>query len=89
MTNKYNTVLYTGVTREIRVRVLKHKSKKYPKSFTAQYNVNKLVYYEAFDSLVEAIRREKQIKAGSRGSKVDLINSFNPDWHDLSGVLPD
>jgi putative endonuclease len=89
MTNKSGSVLYTGVTSDIKGRMLKHKMKKYPRSFTARYNVYKLVYYEACDSMMEAIKREKQIKAGSRYKKEVLINSINPGWEDLSLSLPD
>ena len=62
MTNKNNTVLYTGVTSDLMDRVLKHKSKKYPDSFSAKYNIDKLVYFEELDTIGEAIKREKQIK---------------------------
>lgn len=88
MTNKNDSVLYTGVTSDLIGRVLKHKSKRYPNSFTSKYNVDKLVYYEKFDSIGEAILREKQIKAGPRKKKVELINSLNPEWDDLS-LIPD
>jgi len=83
MTNKLHTTLYTGVTAELFYRVLEHKEKKYPKSFTAKYNLNKLVYYEVFHSIEEAIAREKQIKGGSRNDKEQLINSVKPHWKDL------
>jgi putative endonuclease len=83
MTNRSGSVLYTGVTSDIKGRMIKHKLKKYPHSFTARYNVNKLVYYEAFDSMMDAIKREKQIKAGSRIKKEALINAMNPEWSDL------
>jgi putative endonuclease len=83
MTNDNNTVLYTGVTSDIRDRVIKHIEKKYPGSFTARYNIRKLVYFERFDNVGKAIKREKQIKAGSRKKKLDLINSRNPEWRDL------
>ena len=83
MTNKMNTVLYTGVTNDLMRRVYEHKNKLDIKSFTARYNVNKLVYYETINSIQSAIEREKQIKAGSRKKKEDLINEFNPDWKDL------
>ena len=83
MTNKMNTVLYTGVTNDLMRRVYEHKNKLDIKSFTARYNVNKLVYYETTNSIQSAIEREKQIKAGSRKKKEDLINEFNPDWKDL------
>ncbi|MDP3449538.1 MAG: GIY-YIG nuclease family protein [Anaerolineaceae bacterium] len=82
LTNKYNTVLYTGVTSDIYNRVLEHKDKVHP-GFTSKYNVHKLVYYEAFEDVNKAISREKQIKAGSRQKKLDLINSVNPEWADL------
>jgi putative endonuclease len=83
MTNDNDTVLYTGVTSNLRGRVKEHKENKHPGSFTARYNIRKLVYFEGFDSIVEAIKREKQIKAGSRKKKLDLINSSNPEWRDL------
>jgi len=82
LTNKYHTVLYTGVTSDLYFRVLEHREKVYP-GFTAKYNVHKLVYYEQFGDIYEAIAREKQIKAGSRQKKIDLINSVNPTWEDL------
>jgi putative endonuclease len=84
MTNNNNSVLYTGVTSEIQQRIHKHKSKTYLKSFSSRYNICKLVYFECFDTIGEAIKREKQIKAGSRIKKVDLINETNPEWKDLS-----
>jgi putative endonuclease len=83
MTNKNNKVLYTGITNNLLSRCYKHRNKEYEDSFTAKYNVNKLVYYEVFEDPVNAITREKQIKAGSRKKKLDLINSMNPDWEDL------
>jgi putative endonuclease len=82
MTNKRNTVLYTGVTNDLRKRVYEHKAKLIS-SFTKKYNVNKLVYYEVFNNIYNAIVREKQIKAGSRQKKIDLINSMNSKWQDL------
>jgi putative endonuclease len=81
-TNKNNTVLYTGMTNDLIRRVLEHKEKK-KKGFTSRYNVVKLVYYEILESASGAISREKQIKAGSRQKKIDLINSMNPEWSDL------
>jgi putative endonuclease len=86
MTNKTNTVLYTGVTNNLPRRVYEHKEKIGSK-FTARYNVNKLVYYEVFQDAYSAIAREKQIKAGSRKKKLDLINGMNPDWRDLSDEM--
>ncbi len=85
LTNKNNTVLYTGVTSDLRKRLYEHKNKIHPSGFTARYNVSKLVYFEVFSSIEEAIAREKQIKGGSRKKKNQLIDSLNPDWKDLSG----
>src|SRR3989344_5250113 len=83
MTNKGNTVLYTGVTNSLEGRVRQHK-KKLVKGFTSKYNINKLVYYEEYDYIEDAIAREKQIKAGSRKKKIELIESMNKEWEDLS-----
>jgi putative endonuclease len=82
MTNQRNTVLYTGVTGDLRARVYQHREKLMP-GFTKRYNVSKLVYYEAGYDPSGAIAREKQIKAGSRQKKIDLINRLNPEWRDL------
>ena len=87
LTNKNHTVLYTGVTSDLANRLYEHRTGIYKKSFTARYNVKKLVYFEGFTSIEEAIAREKQIKAGSRQKKLDLINRLNPDWKDLSGTI--
>ncbi|MCE3076478.1 GIY-YIG nuclease family protein [Chryseobacterium gwangjuense] len=84
MTNKNNSVLYTGVTSNLPKRVQQHKQKVYELSFTSKYNLNKLVYWEAFQEIGDAIFREKQIKAGSRQKKINLINLFNPEWRDLA-----
>lgn len=83
LTNKNHTMLYIGVTSDLYGRMTKHRGKAYPRSFTARYNVNKLVYYEVFDSMLKAIDREKQLKAGSREQKIKLICEFNPQWRDL------
>ena len=82
MTNKNNTVLYTGITNDLKRRVYEHKEKLVD-GFTKKYNVTKLVYYEVFEDPENAILREKQIKAGSRQKKLDLINSVNGEWLDL------
>lgn len=82
MTNKRNTVLYTGVTGDLIKRVYEHKNNTI-EGFTKKYNVNKLVYYEIFKNSASAISREKQIKAGSRDKKIILIESMNPKWKDL------
>jgi len=84
VTNRNNTVLYTGVTNNLYRRIAEHKEMLNSKSFSARYNCNKLVYYEFFHSIEEAIQREKQLKAGSRKKKIELINSINPLWEDLS-----
>ena len=83
LSNKSNRVIYTGITNNIVRRVYEHKSKHDPNSFTARYNVNKLVYYEVFNNPYYAIKREKQIKSWNRKSKDEIISSFNPDWEDL------
>ncbi|HEV8079858.1 MAG TPA: GIY-YIG nuclease family protein [Chitinophagaceae bacterium] len=83
ITNQYNKVLYTGVTADLRARIWEHKTQFYPKSFTAKYNCNKIVWFETFHRIEEAIEREKQIKGGSRNSKNILIQSMNPTWKDL------
>ena len=83
ITNQYNTVLYTGVTAELRARIWEHKTKFYPESFTAKYNCNKIVWFETFPRIEEAIDREKQIKGGGRKNKEKLINALNPKWRDL------
>jgi len=82
ITNKYNTVLYTGVTNDLIRRVYEHKNK-LVEGFTAKYNLTKLVYYEIFNDVKEAINREKQIKGWKREKKENLIKGFNPDWKDL------
>ncbi|MCF1750304.1 GIY-YIG nuclease family protein [Mariniradius sediminis] len=83
MTNKHNTVLYTGVTADLLRRVYQHRERLDEQCFTFKYNICKLVYFESFHSIEEAIAREKQIKGGSRKKKEDLINSVNPEWRDL------
>jgi putative endonuclease len=83
ITNKNHTVLYTGVTSNLPKRIKEHQDKIYQGSFSAKYNANKLVYYEAFQMIGDAISREKQIKAGSRSKKIALINTVNAEWNDL------
>jgi len=75
--------LYVGVTSEIISRVWDHKNKTYPKSFTAKYNCNKLVYYMFYPHIEEAIAIEKEIKDRNRAYKIKLINSLNPEWRDF------
>ena len=80
--NKRNGTLYTGVTSDLVKRIYEHKSKAVD-GFTKKYGVDKLGYYEVFDEIEEAIKREKIIKGGSRTKKLNLIESVNPDWKDL------
>lgn len=83
LTNKSNSTLYVGVTSDIVLRIKQHKEKLNDKSFTAKYNLNKLVYYEAFQMIGDAIGKEKQLKAGNRAKKIALISNVNPEWNDL------
>ena len=89
ITNKNNTVIYVGVTSALRARIWQHKTKFYPKSFTAKYNCDKIVWYESFPRIEAAIDREKQLKAGSRNKKEELINKMNPEWKDLWDEIQD
>jgi putative endonuclease len=82
LTNKRKTVLYVGVTNNLERRVTEHKNK-INKGFTYRYNIDMLVYFEIFDSILDAINREKQIKGYSRDKKEKLINSLNCNWENL------
>ena len=82
MTNEYHSVLYTGMTNDLVRRVYEHREK-LNRGFTQRYNVDKLVYYEVFEEAFDAIDREKQIKAGSRLKKKQMINDMNEEWKDL------
>ena len=82
LTNWNRTTLYTGVTNSLALRVQEHKDGR-GGAFTSQYKVGKLVYFEAFADVTAAIAREKQIKAGSRRKKSELVDAFNPGWLDL------
>ena len=82
ITNSYHNVLYTGVTNNLKRRCYEHKQKMV-KGFTQKYNVDRLVYFEKFDSIESAIAREKQIKGYSRAKKIKLIDQLNPEWNDL------
>lgn len=84
MSNKPNGVIYIGVTDNLDARVDEHKNKIYPKSFTARYNCDKLVYFEEIDDGMKALIREKQMKKWNRDWKVKLIEEMNPGWHDLT-----
>lgn len=87
MTNPQNTVIYTGVTSKLKDRIWQHKIKEYQTSFTAKYKITKLVYFEEYSDIRDAIDREKQIKAGSRLKKIQLIESMNPEWKDIFDLL--
>ena len=82
LTNQHNTVFYVGVTNNLIRRVYEYKNK-LVKGFTSKYNINKLVYYEVFADVRDAIYREKQIKSWSRKKKIEMIEKFNPEWKDL------
>ena len=83
LTNRNNTVLYTGVTNDLIRRVYEHKNNADPKSFTARYKVHKLIYFEETGDVKSAIEREKQIKSWSRGKKIALVHGSNPKFFDL------
>ena len=87
MTNGYNTVLYCGASTDLYKRIQEHKNGVFKNSFTLKYNINKLVYFKSFTIAGDAFEREKQVKAGSRKKKIDLITAMNPDWKDLSELL--
>jgi putative endonuclease len=82
MTNKHDTVLYTGMTGDLKRRTYEHRTGR-GGGFTSRYSASKLVYYEVTNDAQSAIAREKQIKAGSRQNKIDLVEGMNPDWLDL------
>lgn len=83
ITNSRNGTLYIGVTSDLMRRAAEHKRKAYPNSFSAKHQLDKLVYYEAFDDIRTAINREKQLKDWNRDWKKDLIEKQNPNWDDL------
>jgi len=83
MTNYNKTTYYTGVTSDLYSRIYEHKTDKYPGSFTSKYRLKYCVYYEALDTIEEAIDRETQVKKYRREKKEALIKSINPNWIDL------
>ena len=88
LSNSHNSVIYTGVTNDLIKRVYEHKKHLDKSSFTARYNVEKLVYYESTSDIESAIEREKQIKGWNRKRKNQLVESMNPEWKDLyEGLL--
>ena len=82
MTNRSRTVLYTGVTNSLEGRLWFHRNNTI-KSFTKMYKVDRLVYYEQFDDVRDAISREKEIKGWRREKKNQLVQTLNPQWSDL------
>jgi putative endonuclease len=86
MASQRNGTLYTGVTSDLKRRVEEHKRNKQD-GFTKKYNIHTLVYYEVCEKMLSAIEREKQIKAGSRKNKLDLIEKNNPEWKDLTDQI--
>ncbi|MBW1295326.1 GIY-YIG nuclease family protein [Aquimarina litoralis] len=87
ITNKKDGVLYIGVTKDLKRRMYQHKNKVHPKTFSARYNLDKLVYFEDYSIKEEAYTREKQMKKWNREWKIKLIKEHNPDWDDLSRDL--
>ncbi len=88
LTNKNKTVLYTGVTNNLKERLYFHSNPEpYSKAFTAKYKAIYLIYYELFTNIDTAIQREKQIKGYSRKKKELLINKFNPYWKFLNNEI--
>ena len=88
-TNRPNGVLYIGFTNDIVRRISEHKRRHYPNAFSAQYNLDKLVYFEVFETAAEAYAREQQLKAGNRARKITLIEAMNPRWLDLYDEILD
>ena len=86
LTNRHNRVLYTGITNNLKRRVYEHKNK-LVEGFTERYNVNKLVYFEAYNDVRLALIREKEIKGWLRVKKIALRENNNLHWEDLSSLL--
>lgn len=86
ITNYTNSVLYIGITKDLRRRIYQHKNKVMP-GFSSKYNINKLVYFEMGSDIESIILREKQLKSGSRLKKISLITKFNPNWNDLGDMI--
>lgn len=87
LASRRNGTLYTGVTNNILERLEQHKNKINKNSFTSKYNINRLVYYETYNNINDAIAREKQVKKWNRKWKIELIEKENPTWRDLSKDL--
>lgn len=87
LTNKHHTVLYVGMTTDLRTRLWEHQKKINPSSFSARYNLVKPIYYKGFDSEEEAFKREQYIKGKSRKWKEELIAGMNPEWNDYTSEI--
>jgi len=83
ITNKRNGVLYIGRQKKLKTRIIQHKKKVHPTTFTARYNLSRLVYFEELESNQEAILRERRMKKWNRSWKIELIENQNPNWEDL------
>jgi len=83
ITNKSNKVLYIGMTKDLKRRIYQHRNKVHPTTFSVKYNLNKLIYFEVFDTKTEASVREKQMKKWNRNWKIELIEKDNSNWIDL------
>ena len=88
LTNKYKTAFYVGVTNDLYRRTLEHKAK-INQGFSEKYNADNLVYYEYFSNIIDAIKREERLKRWNRKWKMELIESFNPKWQDLTDCIGD
>ncbi|MDG1517257.1 MAG: GIY-YIG nuclease family protein [Flavobacteriales bacterium] len=89
LTNYNNSVLYTGVTSNIKNRLFEHKNNTHPNSFTSKYNVKKLIFIQSFNTINEAIHFEKYVKRKSRKFKINLIDKNNPNWKGLEELVSD
>lgn len=87
LSNKYNTLIYTGITDDLKQKIAAHRSNRQINSFIRKHEVTKLVYYECFSTVMEAIARKKQLKSGTRIQLIRLINHANKYWLDLSDDL--
>ncbi|WAC01707.1 GIY-YIG nuclease family protein [Lacinutrix neustonica] len=83
ITNKKDGVLYIGETKDLKKRIYQHKNKVHPTTFSARYNLDKLIYSEEFETEAKAKLREKQMKKWNRDWKIELIEKLNPNWTDL------
>ncbi len=83
ITNKKQGVLYIGKTKRLKTRIYQHKTKAHPRTFSARYNLDKLVCFEVFETEDEARLREKRMKKWNRAWKIELIEKSNPEWRDL------